>query len=565
VDWHAIDWQKAHRNVSRLQARIVKAQQAGRRGTVQALQRLLTHSFSGKTLAVRRVTESQGKRTPGVDGVTWDTPEKKAAAVRDLRQRGYHPRPLRRVYIPKSNGTLRPLGIPTLKDRAMQALYLLALDPVAETTGDPHSYGFRPARSPADALRQCHTIFAHVGGPRWALEGDIRRCFDELSHDWLVAHVPMDTAILRKWLKAGFLEQDILYPTDEGTPQGGVISPVLANLALDGLEGVLQRAFPKTLRRSRHSKVNLVRYADDFIVSGASKEVLEGEVIPVVEAFLKERGLSLSREKTGITRIEDGFDFLGQNVRLLKGKCITRPSKKSVTAFLGKARGIVRANKQATAGSVVVRLNPLIQGWANYHRHAASKETFNSVDTALFRLLWRWARRRHPKKPRRWIREKYFHTEGERGWVFGGTVREPDGSTRPVHLRLMARTPIRRHTAIRGTANPYDPQDEPYFEQRLGVKMAAHLQGRRTLLYLWKQQRGRCPRCGQKLTEITGWHNHHRVWRVYGGSDRAENRVLLHPTCHRQLHSQDSRAGRVPGGAFGRLEPDEAERLTSGS
>jgi RNA-directed DNA polymerase len=221
VDWHAIEWRRAHRNVRRLQARIVKATQEGKRGKAQALQHLLTHSFSGRALAVKRVTENRGKRTPGVDGVVWNTPQKKAQAVQSLRQRGYQPQPLRRIYIPKSHGW-RPLGLPVMADRAMQALYLLALEPIAETWADPNSYGFRPLRAPADAIEQCFNLLATRYSAVWIVEGDIRACFDRISHEWLMAHIPMDKTILRKWLKAGFMDEDILYPTEEGTPQGGI-------------------------------------------------------------------------------------------------------------------------------------------------------------------------------------------------------------------------------------------------------------------------------------------------------------------------------------------------------
>jgi RNA-directed DNA polymerase len=222
VGWHAIDWPAAHQNVRRLQARIVQATTDGRWGKVRALQHLLTHSLSGKAIAVKRVTENQGKNTPGVDRHIWNTPEKKMAAVLDLRQRGYGPQPLRRVLIPKSNGKRRPLGIPTMKDRAMQALYLLALDPIAETTADPNSYGFRKERSAADAMMQCYIILARKGSAQWVLEGDIKSCFDTISHDWLLTHVPMDKVVLRKWLKAGFMEKHAFHRTEEGTPQGGI-------------------------------------------------------------------------------------------------------------------------------------------------------------------------------------------------------------------------------------------------------------------------------------------------------------------------------------------------------
>lgn len=545
TDWHAIDWLAVHRTVRRLQARVVKATQEGRWNKVKALQHLLTHSFSGKALAVRRVTENHGKRTPGVDQVTWSTPPHKAQAVQALRQRGYRPQPLRRLYIPKSNGTLRPLSIATMHDRAMQALYLLALDPVAETLADPHSYGFRRERSPADALRRCHSLLAGPTKATWILEGDIKSCFERISHDWLLAHVPMDRVILRKWLTAGYLERHVLHPTDEGVPQGGPISPVLANWALDGLDRLLRERFPK-LPSATNGRVNLVRFADDFLITGKTRALLEDEVRPLVAAFLKERGLELSAEKTGITHIEDGFDFLGQTVRKFGTTCLTKPSKKSVQALLATVRGIIEVNKQAPAGQLIVQLTTLIRGWALYHRHGASKQTFRSVDCAIYRALWPWARRRHPNKSRRWVRKKYFQTVGYRHWVFSGEIDGPEGKPKTVRLIAAALVPIERHVAIREDANPYDPAWETYFERRLGVTMAATLKGRRTLLYLWKRQHGRCPHCRQPITRITGWENHHRVWRSHGGGDQAANRELLHPTCHRQLHSRVHRGEPRP-------------------
>ena len=385
TNWEAIDWQAANQNVRRLQARIVKAQQAGKRGKVKALQRLLTHSYSGKVLAVRRVTENQGKKTAGVDKVHWDTPAKKAAAVDSLRQRGYQARPLRRVYIPKQHDKTkrRALGIPTMADRAMQALYLLALEPIAETTGDPNSYGFRPQRSPADAIAQCFNTLAPGRSPQWIFEGDIRSCFDNISHEWLLTHVPMDKAILHQWLKAGYMDRSILYPTETGTPQGGIASPVLANLALDGLESALLAAFPHKPARGPGAKVNLSRFADDFVITGRSKELLEQEVKPLVQRFLQERGLELSQEKTRITHIEDGFDFLGQNVRKYRDgkqlKLLIKPSPASIRTVLDKARDIIQTHPQLPAGKLVRLLNPLIRGWALYHRHVVSSQVFKSI------------------------------------------------------------------------------------------------------------------------------------------------------------------------------------------
>jgi RNA-directed DNA polymerase len=272
---------------------------------VRALQHMLTHSYSAKVLAVRRVTENAGKKTPGVDQEIWDTPEKKTQAVHELRRRGYQPQPLRRVYIPKSDGkTMRPLGIPTMKDRAQQALHLLALDPVVETTADRNSYGFRQQRSCADAIQQCF-IALKVATTQWILEGDIKSCFDAISHDWLLAHVPMDRAILQKWLKAGYMEKHVLHETTEGTPQGGIISAALANCALDGLERVLKEKYPSRTRlKSLGDKLpslNFIRYADDFIITSKSKELLEREIKPLVEQFFQKRGLGLSPTKTVIT------------------------------------------------------------------------------------------------------------------------------------------------------------------------------------------------------------------------------------------------------------------------
>ena len=329
------------------------------------------------------MTENKGKKTPGVDGATWSTPIAKTKAILSLGRRGYKVKPLRRVVIPKKNGKTRPLGIPVMKDRAMQALHLLALSPVAETTADNHSYGFRPERATTDAREQCFAILAKRGSSQWVLEGDIKSCFDNISHEWLQNHVAMDKVILQKWLKAGFIYEKELFPTEAGTPQGGIISPTLANMTLDGLEAELQKElatskkgkFSKKLMS--RSKVNFVRYADDFIITGRTKELLENKVKPIIEIFLKDRGLTLSVEKTKITHIDDGFDFLGWNIRKYDGKLLTKPAKGNVAAILSKIRATVKENKQATQENLIRLLNPIIQGWANYHRGAVAKKTFN--------------------------------------------------------------------------------------------------------------------------------------------------------------------------------------------
>ena len=536
--WHATNWRQVHQNVRRLQVRIVKATQERKWGKVKALQHLLTHSFSGKALAVKRVTENQGKRTAGVDGEIWSTAHDKWAAILQLRQHGYRAQPLRRVYIPKSSGTgKRPLSIPTMRDRAMQSLYLLALDPIAETMADPNSYGFRKGRSTADAIEQCFIALSGKHSAQWILEADIHACFDTISHEWLEENIPLEKPILRQWLKAGFVEQEKFFPIEEGVPQGGIISPAIANLTLDGLETELRRHFPKHNRQGKAAKVNLVRYADDFIITGSSQQLLQEVVLPLVKSFLTERGLALSEKKTRITYIEQGFDFLGQNIRKYQGKLLIKPSRKNVQAFLRKVRTIINANKTAKAGHLTLKLNPVIRGWVNFHRHVVSKQIFSQVDSQIFKALWQWAKRRHPRRGKEWIRRKYFDSP-RRQWSFHGTVTNRQGKSRQAWLRQANLTPIQRHIKVQALANPYDPVWETYFEKRLDAKTAAHLRGRDDLLRLWLSQKGVCLICHQKITKQTGWHSHHLVWRVYGGHDGATNRVLLHPNCHQQVHSQ---------------------------
>lgn len=533
--WHTIDWSVVNRQVRGLQVRIAKATREKRWRKVKALQRLLTHSFAARTLAVRRVTENRGKKTPGVDGELWSTPQAKWLALGRLKRKGYRPAPLRRVYIPKTDGSRRPLGIPTMRDRAMQALYLLALEPVSETVADRNSYGFRPWRSTADAIEQCFVNLRRKHSAEWVLEGDIKGCFDNISHDWLLANVPMDKHVLKMWLKAGFMESRQLYPTEAGTPQGGIISPVLANLALDGLEKVLESHFgKKNTKASYKTKVNYVRYADDFIITGISKELLENDVLPVVTAFMAERGLTLSTSKTLVTHITEGFDFLGQNLRKYNGKLLIKPSRKNLQRHLRKIKDIVKVNRTSRQDILIKQLNPVLLGWANYHRHVVAKETFGYVDYRVWKLLWRWSCRRHGNRQKRWVKKKYFHSVKSENWVFQSTLLPG----KPVRLLSSKDIPIVRHTKIRAEANPYDPRDEQYFEDRLERSWKASTKGRKKLQTLWTRQGKRCPMCRSVITWETGWNVHHVMERYKGGGDELSNLVLLHPNCHRQFHSQ---------------------------
>jgi len=553
MSWHSIDWGKAHRMVRRLQVRIAKAVSEGRWNKAKALQWLLTHSFYGKAVAVKRVTENRGKKTPGVDGETWNTPEQKAKAINSLKRRGYQPQPLRRVHIPKANGKLRPLGIPTLLDRAMQALHLFALQPIAETKADYNSYGFRPERACRDAAAQCFAALVSKNSAQWVLDADIAGCFDNISHDWLLANIPMDKSVLKKWLKSGFVEKGQWYPAQAGTPQGGIVSPTLANMVLDGMELELAKHFgAKNSAKRWKGKVNFIRYADDFVVTGATKETLEQATL-IIADFLKVRGLSLSEEKTKIVHINEGFDFLGWNIRKYGGKLLIKPAKKNVQAFLRKIRQIIKENRTAKQENVIRLLNPVIRGWANYHQNQVAKETFSKVDHFIWKKLWQWACRRHPNKSFRWIKDRYFQREGLRNWVFGTMVRTEKGEVKMVRLVNASDTPIRRHIKIKAEAHPFNPIWEEYFERRLGLHMKENLRGKNKLLSLWYIQEGLCPNCNEKITKETGWNIHHIQRKTDGGKDNLFNLMLLHPNCHRQLHNHDKKI-TVGSGKTGSLE-----------
>lgn len=531
LNWDGIDWAKAQHQVKRLQVRIVKATQEGRHNKAKALQWLLTHSFSAKVLAVKRVTENKGKHTPGMDKVVWSTPEQKANAVLSLQRRGYRPQPVRRVLIPKKNGKTRPLGIPTMKCRAMQALHLLALEPIAETTGDPNSYGFRPQRCTADAGEQCFNALSLKICATWILEADIKGCFDNISHEWMLSHIPMDKVILSKWLKAGFVYQNQLFPTTAGAAQGGIISPVVMNMTLDGLESTLRKAFSKATKR--RLKMNMVRYADDFIITGSSKEGLEQEVKPVVVEFLAQRGLTLSPEKTKITHIDEGFDFLGWNIRKYNGKLLIKPSKANVKALLDKIREIIKSNKTTSQALLIYQLNPILRGWANYHCHVVAQQTFDKVDHLIWATLWRWAKRRHPNKGRRWIKDKYFKTQGGNKWVFSTTRCDKNGEQRLVNLIKTSNTPIRRHVKIKAHANPHDPKWDEYFEIRWNRKMRISPKGRKRLFRVWKRQDGLCSKCGGQITDQTPWRVIRVIKPTKGGTDAINNLSIQHTNCRR--------------------------------
>lgn len=544
--WSEIDWNKCECFVQKLQARIVKAQREGRYNKVKALQWMLTHSFYAKALAVKRVTTNKGKSTSGVDKEIWSSPLAKAKAILSLKRRGYCPQPLRRVNIEKKNGKLRPLGIPTMKDRAMQALYLMALDPIAETTGDSHSYGFRKHRCTHDAIEQCHIVLSRSVAPEWVLEGDIKGCFDHISHDWLINNIPMDKEMLRKWLKCGYVFNDELFPTEEGTPQGGIISPTLANMTLDGLQSLVQKAVkpywqpvPTAYgRKWIESKINLVRYADDFIVTAKDKETIENVILPLIRQFMAERGLMLSEEKTKITHIGEGFDFLGFNIREYKsnGKLLTKPSKDAMKQFCDKVRTKIKSNKSAKASSLIRMLNHMIPGWTNYYRYGASSKAFSRVDYEVYKTLWQWAKRRHPKKGMHWIKDRYFKQLHGREWCFATiTKNKKSGKETTLSLKRLADTPILKYVRVRTNTNPYDPADAPYYARRKSKNTENQLREIDDLLrMIWIHQEMRCPICGEIIDDERRWTT---IKETVNGKPF---KILIHSSCKNKKFNPDN-------------------------
>jgi RNA-directed DNA polymerase len=461
--WNAVDWHRAGKEVRRLQIRIAKAVKSGKGNRVKALQWVLTHSLSAKFMAVKRVVSRKGAKTPGVDGAVWNTSAKKMRGAMSLQRKGYKAMPLRRILIPKRNGKMRPLGIPTMKDRAMQALHLLALEPVAETLADTNSYGFRPYRACRDAIGQCFCALGRKYSPKWVLDADIKACFDWISHDWLLKNIPADKKMLVQWLRCGFMQNRKLFPTKDGTPQGGVISPTLANMTLDGLENAVRK-----VSHIRRDKVNFIRYADDFIVTASSKEHLEQVVLPTIGAFLKERGLSVSPEKTRVVHIEQGFDFLGQNIRKYRNRLIMKPSKDNTKSFKEKVQSIIRNAGGWNAGSLIGKLNPVIRGWTNYHRCIQSSKTFGNMHEILYHSLFKWAKHNNSGKTPKWIRNRYFglSTKGR----FSCMSTDGRGKRRLLELISPREIPLVRYIKIKGESNPFNPEWLDYFRMRRVAK-----------------------------------------------------------------------------------------------
>lgn len=460
--WETIDWILVENYVNRLQTRIAKATVAGNKNKVKRLQYLLTHSFYAKAYSVKKVTSNKGKNTSGIDKKLWSTSSSKMKAILALTNKQYRAKPLRRVFIEKNGkNKKRPLGIPVMYDRAMQTLYALALEPIAETTGDHISFGFRKGRSAKDACEQIFNVLARECSPTWILEGDIKGCFDNINHDWLRENIPMDKRIMKQFLKSGFIYEGNLFPTNSGSPQGGAISSIYANMTLDGLEKLIQDKYHRNSKGNienhyrAKSKVNLIRYVDDFIITAKTKEIAE-ELRNIVSQFLETRGLTLSEEKTLITHIDKGFDFLGWTFRKFKGKLIVKPSKNSIKTLIRKFATIILKQGKATSQSELIRrLNQIIRGWSNYHRHVVTSQAFSHINNALYLLLQQWAKHRHPNKNSWWRLNKYWHEKNGKPWLF------MSGEYSLINLR---RINIIRHPKLQISKNPFI--HEAYFLKR---------------------------------------------------------------------------------------------------
>lgn len=468
-DWEDIDWKPIEKRVRNLRQRIFRATECGQWNKVRSLMKLMLRSYSNLLQSVRKVTQkNKGRKTAGVDNQKVLTPKARVKLVREmLKFEAWKVKPARRVYIPKAGGRQRPLGILTIKNRVAQAVVKNALEPSWEARFEPNSYGFRPGRSCHDALQQCWLRLNKGSTHQWVLDADIRAAFDNIRHDLILerlGQVP-GRELIRQWLKAGYLEAEILHDTASGVPQGGVISPVLANIALDGLETLLTGRAGFS-RRTDKRKPAFIRYADDFIVTMSSREELEA-LVPTIEKFFVERGLELNTEKTKIVHVKDGFNFLGFTVRCFNSKCIIQPQKEKVQELLSKVRQWLKSHKMAPTPGVIKYLNPILRGWANYYKYMNSKSIFKYVDAEVWKALWKWCLRRHPKKSRAWVYKKYFRRVDDRNWKFYCTMREPlTGVQYVMQLYCMADTKIVRYVKVSGKASPDNPELRDYWKKR---------------------------------------------------------------------------------------------------
>ena len=572
LGWHAIDWRACEDNVRQLRQRIFTASQAGDLKRVRNLQKLMLRSRANTLLSVRRVTErNAGRKTAGVDGELVLTPEAKAdlAAWVQRSSEPWHARPVKRVYIPKrGSNKRRPLGIPVIVDRVLQARVVNALEPEWEARFEPRSYGFRPGRGCHDAIEAIYWV-AKGKSPkrRWVLDADLAAAFDRIAHDHLLAMLGSFPArgLVRQWLKAGVVEDGQLTRTEEGTPQGGVVSPVLLNVALHGMEQAAGVRYHTTGYRAGETATDspvLIRYADDLIALCHSRDQAL-EVKAQLANWLAPKGLVFNEDKTRVVCLEEGFDFLGCNVRRYRGKLLIKPSKTAQRRIRERLRTEMWSLRGANAPAAIKRLNPIIRGWAAYYRTVVSSEVFSALDDHLWKLTYKWAVFSHSNKPKHWVIERYFDmfNKARRDrWVFG----DRDSGA---YLHKFAWTRIVRHQMVKGAASPDDPALAEYWAKRR-CKAPPPMIGK-TSLRLFKAQNGRCPLCGAQLLPADDPPQSPREWeqwlaatrkaiiktatKEHGTTDDTEPR-LIHAHCQRRLAVDDGHGtALLPAGEPSRL------------
>jgi RNA-directed DNA polymerase len=555
-EWQDIVWKKVERTVFNLQKRIYKATKAGQFKQAQALSKLLLKSSSSIILNVRRITEdNSGKKTAGIDRVKSLSPLEKVKLVNELMNlaqlsfKSYRATPIRKVWIPKSirgksfceaktfasNGKLKPLGIPTIKDRVIQGVVKTAIEPFYEAIFEPNSYGFRPAHSTHDAIDDIFKCLAKK--QKWVLDADIKGCFDNINHKHLLSLINGKIAkfTINQWLKAGIMENQEFQVSDIGTPQAGIISPLLANIVLDGMEGHLYGKLREKGYKSHdihQDKIRIVRYVDDFVVMHENKAVIEDSKLIIAE-WLKERGLEFSEEKTRIVHSTEGFDFLGFNCRHYENKqgfkILIKPSKKSIETHSNKIKDTLRKMKAAPQEEIIRKLNPIIKGWTNYFRSCVASETFDSLDYLMWQKLWAWVKRRHNTKGKKWIVDKYFHTIGKRKWCF---ATKKDGKIDQV-LHKYGDTKIQRHVKVQAGKSFYDG-DELYWASRLAKGYGDISPSKAKMLV---KQDGKCGYCNIEFKNGELMESHNKTFVSEGGKDTYTNLVLMHKHCHDQYHA----------------------------